>query len=73
MMSSAVLNLPSFASDAQIRERHRALSLIYHPDKQRDEALKEAASAHFLEIQAAYESTFAICFVFVKVVLMLCT
>lgn len=51
-----MLNIPEDASEAQIRERHRALSLIFHPDKQRNELLRESASAQFLEIQAAYES-----------------
>ena len=55
---STVLNLPVYASEADIRDRHRALSLIYHPDKQRDERTKDTAMKSFLEIQKAYESAF---------------
>ncbi|KAF9482704.1 DnaJ-domain-containing protein [Pholiota conissans] len=51
----AVLNLPKGASEAEINERHRSLSLIFHPDKQRVEHLKEAATAEYLEIQKAYQ------------------
>ena len=50
--------MPVFATEADIKERHRALSLVFHPDKQRDENLKEHAKERFLEVQAAYESTF---------------
>lgn len=50
-----VLNLPVYASEADIRDRHRALSLIYHPDKQRDEWTKDTAIKNFLELQKAYE------------------
>ena len=56
---SAVLNLPVFATEADIREKHRQLSLIFHPDKQRDERTKEVAHEKFLEVQKAYESTCA--------------
>lgn len=58
-LHSTVLNLPVYASEADIRDRHRALSLIYHPDKQRDERTKDTAMKSFLEIQKAYESTFS--------------
>lgn len=51
-----MLNLPVYATEAEIKERHRALSLVFHPDKQRDEAVKEHAKERFLEVQAAYES-----------------
>ncbi|KAH8116018.1 hypothetical protein DFH11DRAFT_1542806 [Phellopilus nigrolimitatus] len=51
----AVLNLPVYATEAEIKERHRALSLVFHPDKQRDERVRESANERFLEIQAAYE------------------
>ncbi|KAJ8517794.1 hypothetical protein ONZ45_g5078 [Pleurotus djamor] len=37
------------------KERHRALSLVFHPDKQHDENAKEVANKKFLEIQKAYE------------------
>lgn len=65
---STVLNLPVYASEADIRDRHRALSLIYHPDKQRDERTKDTAMKSFLEIQKAYESTFLWLVVVVRVV-----
>ena len=52
---SSVLNLNKGASQAEINERHRALSLIFHPDKQRDEASKAIATRKFLEIQKAYQ------------------
>ncbi|PPR02216.1 hypothetical protein CVT26_012108 [Gymnopilus dilepis] len=51
----AVLNLPKEASQAEINERHRSLSLIFHPDKQTDPTLKEAATKEFLEVQKAYQ------------------
>ncbi|KAL5514291.1 hypothetical protein ACEPAG_2379 [Sanghuangporus baumii] len=50
-----VLDLPDFATEAEIKERHRALSLVFHPDRQHDERLKEVAKENFLEIQLAYE------------------
>ncbi|KAL5476860.1 hypothetical protein ACEPAI_3046 [Sanghuangporus weigelae] len=50
-----VLDLPVFATEAEIKERHRALSLVFHPDRQHDERLKEIAKENFLEIQLAYE------------------
>ncbi|EPQ53643.1 DnaJ-domain-containing protein [Gloeophyllum trabeum ATCC 11539] len=50
-----VLNLPPSASENEIRERYRALSVVFHPDKQHDERAKETASKKFLEIQKAYE------------------
>ena len=59
LVCSAVLNLPVFATEADIREKHRQLSLIFHPDKQRDERTKEVAQEKFLEVQKAYESTCA--------------
>jgi DnaJ family protein C protein 11 len=53
---SAVLNLSKEASQTEINERHRSLSLIFHPDKQRvDDYKKEVASAEFLKVQKAYE------------------
>ncbi|THH03555.1 hypothetical protein EW145_g6177 [Phellinidium pouzarii] len=51
----AVLNLPVYATDSEIRERHRALSLVFHPDRQRVDRTKDTAKEQFLEIQAAYE------------------
>lgn len=51
----SVLNLPPAASDYEIRDRYRQLSMQYHPDKQRDESSKEIASKQFLKIQKAYQ------------------
>ena len=53
--TSTVLNLPRTASDNEIRERYRSLSLVFHPDKQRDDKTRETAARRFLEIQKAYE------------------
>ena len=52
---STVLNLPTTASAEEIRDRYRQLSLIFHPDKQVDAQLREAATQNFLRIQKAYE------------------
>ncbi|KAI9460806.1 hypothetical protein HD554DRAFT_2176484 [Boletus coccyginus] len=51
----AVLNLPNTASQTEIRERYRALSVIFHPDKQHDERTRDTAASTFLDIQKAYE------------------
>ena len=51
-----MLNLPVHATEADIKERHRALSLLFHPDKQHDEKLKGYAKERFLDVQTAYES-----------------
>lgn len=51
----SVLNVPTTASANEIRERYRALSVIFHPDKQRGERTKDTAAVEFLEIQKAYE------------------
>ncbi|KAF8899764.1 hypothetical protein CPB84DRAFT_1779906 [Gymnopilus junonius] len=51
----SVLNLPKDASQAEINERHRSLSLLFHPDKQTDTKLKESANKEFLDIQKAYQ------------------
>lgn len=53
--ASSVLNVPKTASQNDIRERHRALSVIFHPDKQHDESKRDTASQNFLAIQKAYE------------------
>ena len=54
---SAVLNVPRDASQAEINERHRALSLILHPDKLHGEPpeVKEVATNEFLEVQKSYQ------------------
>ncbi|KAJ7151154.1 hypothetical protein C8R46DRAFT_914405, partial [Mycena filopes] len=50
----AVLNLSKSATDGEIHERHRSLSLIFHPDKHPEDH-KAVAAEKFLEIQKAYE------------------
>ncbi|KAH9923298.1 DnaJ-domain-containing protein [Amylocystis lapponica] len=51
----SVLNLPTIASEYEIRDRYRQLSVLYHPDKQHDEQTKETAAKRFLEVQKAYQ------------------
>ncbi|KAJ7207084.1 hypothetical protein GGX14DRAFT_366794, partial [Mycena pura] len=51
----AVLNLSKSATDAEIHERHRTLSLIFHPDKHHNDDDKSLATEKFLEVQKAYE------------------
>ncbi|OBZ77401.1 DnaJ subfamily C member 11 [Grifola frondosa] len=51
----AVLNLPTTASDYEIRERYRQLSVLFHPDKQSDSNTKDTAAKRFLEVQKAYQ------------------
>ena len=43
------------ATQSEVHERYRSLSLIFHPDKQTDEQLKAAATVEFLKIQKAYQ------------------
>ena len=50
-----MLNLPTTASEYEIRERYRQLSVLFHPDKQHDEQTKETAAKRFLEVQKAYQ------------------
>ncbi|EMD34782.1 hypothetical protein CERSUDRAFT_116966 [Gelatoporia subvermispora B] len=50
-----VLNLPPTASDQEIRDRYRQLSVVFHPDKQHNDETKATATKRFLEIQKAYE------------------
>ncbi|KAJ2925085.1 hypothetical protein H1R20_g12012, partial [Candolleomyces eurysporus] len=51
----AVLNLNRAASQAEINERYRALSLLFHPDKQQNPVRKEAAEEEYLKVQKAYQ------------------
>ena len=61
--TSSVLNLPDTASAEEVRERYKTLSVLFHPDKQREETTKGTASKRFLEIQKAYEGI-STCFAF---------
>ncbi|KAG1731597.1 uncharacterized protein EDB91DRAFT_711776 [Suillus paluster] len=51
----SVLNVPTTASANDIRERYKALSVIFHPDKQRNGSTKDTAAVEFLAIQKAYQ------------------
>ncbi|KAJ3556184.1 hypothetical protein NM688_g2166 [Phlebia brevispora] len=51
----AVLNLPKTATDHEIRDRYRQLSMLFHPDRQRSKEIEATAVKRFLEIQKAYE------------------
>ena len=55
---SAVLNLPVDATESEIKDKYRSLSLVFHPDRQHNIDYKDSAKAKFLEIQAAYEGVF---------------
>src|SRR5688572_7637037 len=47
-----ILDLPSTASQQDIKKAYRKLAMVYHPDKNAGNGL---AAAHFLAIQEAYE------------------
>ncbi|RPB27035.1 hypothetical protein L211DRAFT_834702 [Terfezia boudieri ATCC MYA-4762] len=51
----AILNVPRDASDTQLRQSYRHLSLHFHPDKQPPE-LRQQATSRFNLIQQAYET-----------------
>lgn len=53
-----VLEIPSDATDSDVKKAYRRLALKFHPDKVRDmgEAYAKQAEARFLEVQEAYES-----------------
>lgn len=52
---STVLNVTKEATQAEVHDRYRSLSLVFHPDKQIDEQLKATATKEFLKIQKAYQ------------------
>ncbi|KAI0305325.1 hypothetical protein B0F90DRAFT_1189813 [Multifurca ochricompacta] len=62
----SVLNLPNTASADEVRERYRSLSVLFHPDKQREENTRYTASKRFLEIQKAYEGMKDVSYFFVS-------
>ena len=43
------------ATQTEINEKHRNLSLLFHPDKQRNPDAVEVATEEFLKIQKAYQ------------------
>jgi DnaJ like chaperone protein len=53
-----VLEVPSSATDSDVKKAYRRLALKFHPDKVRDmgEAYAKQAEARFLEVQEAYEA-----------------
>lgn len=51
----AVLNLNANATQGEINERYRALSLLFHPDKHHKPDAKEVAEEEYLKIQKAYQ------------------
>ena len=53
-----VLEVPSSATDSDVKKTYRRLALKFHPDKVRDmgEAYAKQAEARFLEVQEAYEA-----------------
>jgi preprotein translocase subunit Sec63 len=58
LFHSHILNLSKGASQTEVHERYRTLSLVFHPDKQQDPQAKEVAARNFLEIQKAYQGCF---------------
>ena len=52
---SAVLNVNRGVSQPEINERYRALSLLFHPDKQQNPERKEAAEEEYFKVQKAYQ------------------
>ena len=52
-----VLEIPTDATDSEIKKAYRRLALKFHPDKVRDmgEAYAKQAESRFLEVQDAYE------------------
>jgi curved DNA-binding protein CbpA len=50
-----ILGIPRIATESEIREAHRRLSLKYHPDKHEGNDLAELAAQKFREVQEAYE------------------
>jgi len=53
--NSAVLNVNRGASQTEINERYRALSLLFHPDKQQSPERKEVAEEEYFKVQKAYQ------------------
>jgi DnaJ family protein C protein 11 len=51
----AVLNVAREASQEEIKKAYRTLANVFHPDKHRDESIKDQAQQAFARLQEAYE------------------
>lgn len=51
----AVLGLNEGASAVEVKAAYRKLTLLYHPDKQKDEKQAEAARLRYLAVRRAFE------------------
>ena len=50
-----VLNIPSTATDEEVKKAYRELARKYHPDNYHDNPLADLAQEKMKEINAAYE------------------
>lgn len=51
-----VLNVPSYATFSEIKERYKEYAKKYHPDKNKEAKNKEEARKRFSEINEAYDN-----------------
>jgi len=51
-----ILGVSKSAGVREIKEQYRKLVMKWHPDKQKDHALKKKAHEIFIKIQNAYET-----------------
>jgi curved DNA-binding protein CbpA len=51
----SVLNVSKDASQDEVRKAYRTLANVFHPDKHRDEGVKDQAQQAFSRLQEAYE------------------
>ena len=52
-----VLNIPSTATDEEVKKAYRDLARKYHPDNYHDNPLADLAQEKMKEINAAYHAT----------------
>jgi DnaJ-class molecular chaperone len=50
-----LLNVPKDASQDEIKKAYYRYSTVLHPDKQKDDDLREEASSYFVQIKEAHE------------------
>lgn len=50
-----LLNVPRDASQDEIKKAYYRYSTVLHPDKQKDDALRQEASSYFVQIKEAHE------------------